>query len=162
MVEHGMQVTLPAEVRAELLAHAREAMPNECCGLLSAAAAPLTRGPRAESGGGPDALSDRSPGSHRSDENRPRKGSTWSAHTILTPVGSRRLHRRILRRPPAEPDFLYVIVAPAPGTSCGYFVENGEVIAVRVDLVRSRRRELHHRGRSPTTFSFCFRRNEMR
>jgi len=116
-----------------MLAHAREESPNECCGLLVGRRGAVDRAVRARNlEAGPtrylidpqdhiDAMRDaRAEGRH--------VVGAYHSH----PAGAAVPSPSDIAEASGGPDFLYVIVAPVTGTVGGYFVENGEAIAVEL------------------------------
>jgi proteasome lid subunit RPN8/RPN11 len=127
------RIVLDAAARADMLQHAREEAPNECCGLLIGRRGSVERSVRARNlQPGParyliDPLdhfeairSARSQGqqvvgAYHSHPASPPAPSEWD---IAEATGAR--------------DFLYVIVSPADGELRGYYLRGREVIVVEL------------------------------
>ena len=128
-----MNVRIPAAVIAEMLAHAREESPNECCGLLVGRRGAVARAVRARNlEAGPtrylidpqdhiDAMKD-------AREEGLQVIGAYHSH----PAGAAAPSPSDIAEASGGPDFLYVIVAPVTETVGGYFIENGEAIAAEL------------------------------
>jgi proteasome lid subunit RPN8/RPN11 len=126
-------VTLPQTVIAEMLAHARDEAPNECCGLLIGRRGAVESAVRARNleAGPTRYLVD--PQDHFAAMKNAR------ARRLLV-IGAYHSHPSGAPTPSASDiaeasggsDFLYVIVSPASGGMTGYFLKNGEVVFVEL------------------------------
>ena len=128
-----MKVKMPAAAVAEMLAHAADELPNECCGLLVGRRGAVERAVRARNleAGPTRYLID--PQDHFNAMKQARSEGlrvigAYHSHPASEAVPS----PSDLAEASGGPDFLYVIVAPASGTIAGYFLKNGDAIAVEL------------------------------
>jgi proteasome lid subunit RPN8/RPN11 len=129
-------VTIPAAVVAEMLAHARDALPNECCGLLvgrRGAVASVVRARNLEA----------APTRYLIDPQDHFAAIKVARAQGLRVTGAYHSHPKGAPTPsPSDiaeasggSEFLYVIVSPSTGSAAGYFLKNADVVFV--DLVSS-------------------------
>src|SRR5260221_935361 len=143
-----MTVKLPQTVIAEMLAHAREESPNECCGLLIGRRGAVESAVRARNlDAGPTRyLID--PADHFAAMKAARVQGlqvigAYHSHPASAPTPS----PSDVEEATGGSDFLYVIVSPASGEAAGYFLKNGEVVVA--ELVLNLVRFPRHQPRKP-------------
>jgi proteasome lid subunit RPN8/RPN11 len=119
---------MPAEAIAEMLAHATEELPNECCGLLIGRRGVVERTVRARNleAGPTRYLID--PQDHFAAMKSARAEGlhvigAYHSHPSSAPVPS----PSDIAEASGGADFLYVIVSPTSGDVAGYFLKNGDV-----------------------------------
>src|SRR4051812_12481344 len=128
-----MKVKMPAAAVAEMLAHAAEELPNECCGLLVGRRGAVERAVRARN-------LEAGPTRYLIDPQDHFNAIKQARSDGLRVIGAYHSHPASEAVPsPSDvaeasggPDFLYVIVALASGAIAGYFLKNGDVIAVEL------------------------------
>jgi proteasome lid subunit RPN8/RPN11 len=126
-------VKIPKPVIADMLAHAREESPNECCGLLVGQRRAVDRAVRARNleAGPTRYLID--PQDHLL---AMKEARAEGRHVIGAyhshPAGAAVPSPSDIAEASGGLDFLYVIVAPASGSVAGYFFKNGEVIVAEL------------------------------
>jgi proteasome lid subunit RPN8/RPN11 len=122
-------VSIPRAVIDEMIAHARDDAPNECCGLLV--------GVRGEVSGAVRARNlEPSPTRYLIDPvdylAAIKAARARAQHVIGAyhshPDGTTTPSRRDIDEATGGRDFLYVIVSPASGAITAYFVRNGEAL----------------------------------
>ena len=129
----GVTVKMPAEVMAKMLAHAAEASPNECCGLLTGRRGVIEGAVRARNleAGPTRYLID--PQDHFAAMKTARAEGLHVVGAYHShPAGAAAPSPSDIAEASGGPDFLYVIVAPASGDVAGYYVKNGEVIVAEL------------------------------
>ena len=125
---HREQVGLPQQVRAELVAHAREAAPLECCGLLIGTRGRVTASARARN---LDARPTRfliDPRDHFTAMRTARAAGqrvigAYHSHVSGDPAPS----ETDISEATGEVEFLYVIVSAASAEIGAYFLRRGRV-----------------------------------
>jgi proteasome lid subunit RPN8/RPN11 len=115
---------------AEMLAHAAQALPNECCGLLVGRRRVVERAVRARN---------LEPGPSRylidpEDHFAVMKAARAEGLRVIGayhshPAGAAEPSPSDIGEASGGGEFLYVIVAPASGDVAGFFLKNGRVIA---------------------------------
>ena len=128
-----VKVKIPPPVVAEMLAHAREEAPNECCGLLVGRRGVVDRAARARNleAGPTRYLID--PHDHL----EAMKGARAEGRHVIGayhshPSGPAVPSPSDIAEASGGLDFLYVIVAPASESVEAYYFKNGEVIVADV------------------------------
>ena len=128
-----MIVRCPEAVIADMVAHAVEESPNECCGLLVGRRRSVERSVRARNleAGPTRYLID--PADHLAAMKAARAEGldvigAYHSHPSSAPVPS----ASDIAEASGGVDFLYVIVAPASAAVAGYFIKNGEVIVAEL------------------------------
>lgn len=126
-----MGMTVPAAVIADMLAHAREAAPRECCGLLIGKNEKVERSVRARN---LDTRATRyliDPDDHFA-AIRSARAEAWDvigayhSHPASAPVPS----PTDIAEANSGSDFLYVIVSPAGAEIRAYRIEDGTVVVL--------------------------------
>jgi proteasome lid subunit RPN8/RPN11 len=128
-----VNVRIPPAVIAEMLAHAREESPNECCGLLVGRRGAVDRAVRARNleAGPTRYLID--PQDHFAALKDARaKGRQVIGAYHSHPAGAALPSPSDIAEASGGPDFLYVIVAPVSGAVAGYFLKNGKAIVAEL------------------------------
>ena len=124
------------QIYDELLAHAREDAPNECCGLIGGNdGVAKTVYPRAQRRGQPAPIQPRSPGPVPDHDPDGREGGGARGHLPL-PHGEPGLPSQTDINLAAYPDALYLIVSLAEGEEPlrGYRIEDGKVDEVELQV----------------------------
>jgi proteasome lid subunit RPN8/RPN11 len=126
-------VRMPAAVIADLLAHARDDSPNECCGLLVGRRGVVERAVRARNleAGPTRYLID--PQDHFAAIKAARADGlrvigAYHSH----PAGPAAPSPSDIAEASGGSDFLYVIVWPSNGSVTGYFVKHGAVVTAEL------------------------------
>jgi proteasome lid subunit RPN8/RPN11 len=128
-----VKVRVPAEVIAEMLAHARDESPNECCGLLVGRRGAVERSVRArnlELGPTRYLIDPQDHFTAMKDARGEGRQVVGAYHSH--PSGGTAPSPSDIAEASGGPDFLYVIVSPASGRVGGYFVKNGDVIVAEL------------------------------
>ena len=118
---------------AEMLAHATEAAPNECCGLLVGRRGAVERSVRARNleAGHTRYLID--PRDHFAAMKAARiEGLHVIGAYHSHPAGAATPSSSDIAEATGGPDFLYVIVSPASRGATGYVVKHGEVVVAEL------------------------------
>jgi proteasome lid subunit RPN8/RPN11 len=126
-----VKVKIPSAVMNEMLAHAREAVPNECCGLIVGRRGEVESVIRARN---LETIPTRyliDPQDHFAAIKTARAQGlrvtgAYHSHPSGEPVPS----ASDIAEASGGRDFLYVIVSPVTGGATGYFVDNGSAILV--------------------------------
>jgi proteasome lid subunit RPN8/RPN11 len=123
-----VQVKIPQSVISEMLAHAREEAPNECCGLLVGRRGDVESAVRARN-------LEAGPARYLIDPQDHFAAMKDARARGLYVIGAYHSHPASASTPSASDiaeasggsDFLYVIVSPANGEVTAYFLKNGRV-----------------------------------
>jgi proteasome lid subunit RPN8/RPN11 len=128
------RIVLDAAARADMLQHAREEAPNECCGLLVGHRGSVERSVRARNLQSSPTRYLVDPADHFGAIRTARsQGQRVMGAYHSHPSGAPAPSESDIAEASGGRDFLYVIVAPADGDLRGYFLTDNEVIFV--DLV---------------------------
>jgi proteasome lid subunit RPN8/RPN11 len=128
-VSVSLTVKVPSAVIDEMLAHAREELPNECCGLIVGRRGVVDSVIRARN-------VDAAPTRYLIDPQDHFAAMKTARARNLHVIGAYHSHPAGIPAPSPSDiaeasggrDFLYVIVSPATGEAGGYFFRNGEVV----------------------------------
>ena len=123
-----MTVKMPADVAAQMIAHAKEEAPKECCGLLVGRRGAVESAVRARN-------LETNPARYLIDPNDHFAAMKAARVEGLHVIGAYHSHPSSSTTPsPSDiaeasggSDFLYVIVSSVTGAMTGYFIKNGHV-----------------------------------